>query len=52
MSELSGGSKWVMGRESGMGLSASEAEQVGGGLSMAQRGAARRSGLHETQVKS
>lgn len=37
MSELRGGSKWVLGRESGMGLSASEAEQVGGGLSTAQR---------------
>lgn len=37
MSELRGGSKWVLGRESGMGLSASEAEQVGGGLGMALR---------------
>lgn len=45
MSELRGGSKWVLGRESGMGLSASEAEQVGGGLARSGR-------LRETQVKS
>lgn len=37
MSELRGGSKWVLGRESGIGLSASEAEQVGGGLGKALR---------------
>lgn len=45
MSELRGGRKRVMGRESGMGLSASEAEQVGGDLGTVC------GGLHETQVK-